>query len=89
MSQPQKYPNYINGGWVESAKTFENRNPANTDEIVGVFSKGSAADVTQAADAAARSFRRPGRRRMRRRAPSTCSKSPTFSRAASAIWPAK
>jgi alpha-ketoglutaric semialdehyde dehydrogenase len=52
MSQPKQYPNYINGGWVESAKTFENRNPADTDEIVGVFAKGSAADITKAAEAA-------------------------------------
>jgi aldehyde dehydrogenase (NAD+) len=52
MSQPQKYPNYINGEWAESAKTFENRNPADTDEIVGVFAKGSAADIAKAADAA-------------------------------------
>jgi aldehyde dehydrogenase (NAD+) len=56
MSQPQKYPNYINGEWVESDKTFENRNPADTDEIVGVFAKGSAADITRAADAAEAAF---------------------------------
>ena len=56
MSQPQKYPNYINGEWVESEKTFENRNPADTDEIVGVFAKGSAADITKAADAADAAF---------------------------------
>src|SRR5262245_18762449 len=47
------FANYINGEWVSGAKTFENRNPANTDELVGLFAKGSAADVTAAADAAA------------------------------------
>jgi aldehyde dehydrogenase (NAD+) len=56
MSQPQKYANYINGEWVDSAKTFENRNPANTDEIVGLFTKGTAADVAQAAEAAEAAF---------------------------------
>ncbi len=42
------FPNYINGEWV-SGDTFENRNPANTDEVVGLFVKGTAADVTAAA----------------------------------------
>ena len=50
------FANYINGEWVSSAKTFENRNPANTSEIVGTFSKGTAADVTAAADAAQAAF---------------------------------
>lgn len=52
MSIPQ-FNNYINGEWVAGSKTFENRNPANTDEIVGLFAKGSAADVDAAANAAA------------------------------------
>ena len=52
MSKPKTYANYINGEWAESSKTFENRNPANTDEVVGLFSSGSAADVTQAAETA-------------------------------------
>src|SRR5881396_4082514 len=47
------FKNYINGEWVEGTKTFENRNPANTDEVVGLFSKGTAQDVADAADAAA------------------------------------
>ena len=45
------FPNYINGEWV-SGPVFENRNPANTDEVVGLFVKGSAADIAAAADAA-------------------------------------
>ncbi len=45
------YGNYINGEWV-SGETFENRNPANTDEVVGHFVKGTPADVIRAADAA-------------------------------------
>ena len=47
----ESYPNYINGEWV-SGDTFENRNPANTDEIVGLFTKGSPADIHAAADCA-------------------------------------
>src|SRR5437762_2074015 len=43
--------NYINGEWV-TGETFENRNPANTDELVGLFVKGTPADVNRAADAA-------------------------------------
>jgi alpha-ketoglutaric semialdehyde dehydrogenase len=45
------FPNYINGDWV-SGDTFENRNPANTDELVGLFVKGGPADMGAAAEAA-------------------------------------
>jgi acyl-CoA reductase-like NAD-dependent aldehyde dehydrogenase len=55
MSSPT-FKNYIAGEWVDGAKTFENRNPANTDEVVGLFSKGSAQDVADAAAAAAAAF---------------------------------
>jgi alpha-ketoglutaric semialdehyde dehydrogenase len=46
------FSNYIAGEWAESGQTFENRNPANTDELVALFSKGSAQDIARAADAA-------------------------------------
>ena len=52
----QTFGNYINGEWVTSGGTFENINPANTDEVVGLFVKGSAADVDAAAQAAADAF---------------------------------
>jgi acyl-CoA reductase-like NAD-dependent aldehyde dehydrogenase len=58
MSTPQAQPatphfaNYINGEWVTSSKTFESRNPANTDEVIGVFSRATAADMETAAKAA-------------------------------------
>ncbi len=52
----QTFGNYINGEWVNSGDTFENRNPANTDEIVGLHVKGSAADLEAAANAAAEAF---------------------------------
>ncbi len=52
MSTPT-FANYINGEWLESSQTFENRNPANTSDLVALFSKGAAQDVASAADAAA------------------------------------
>ena len=52
---PETFRNYINGEWVDGP-TFENRNPANTDELVGLFVKGTAADVDRAADAAQAAF---------------------------------
>jgi aldehyde dehydrogenase (NAD+) len=48
----QTFKNYINGEWV-GGDTFENRNPANTDEVVGLFTKGAPADMTAAVEAAA------------------------------------
>jgi aldehyde dehydrogenase (NAD+) len=47
------FGNYINGEWITSGDTFENRNPANTAELVGQFVKGTAADIDAAASAAA------------------------------------
>jgi alpha-ketoglutaric semialdehyde dehydrogenase len=49
----QNFANYINGEWVTGAKSFENRNPANTSELVGTFAKGTAQDMHDAAAAAA------------------------------------
>ena len=39
------FPNYIDGQWIDSGSHFENRNPADTDEIVGLFVKGAASDI--------------------------------------------
>src|SRR5580700_7810488 len=50
---PEVFPNLINGDWAKRPQTFENRNPANTEEIIGLFTKGSAQDVADAASAAA------------------------------------
>lgn len=47
----ETFRNYINGEWV-GGDTFENRNPANTDDLVGLFVKGTAADVEASASAA-------------------------------------
>ncbi|MBN1213709.1 MAG: aldehyde dehydrogenase family protein [candidate division Zixibacteria bacterium] len=60
MGDTKIYKNFINGRWVESGsgKTFENRNPANTDEVVGVFQKSNADDVEQALSAAAEAYKK-------------------------------
>ncbi len=50
------FGNYIDGQWLTGGATFENRNPANTDEVVGLFGKGLPADIEHAADAAERAF---------------------------------
>ncbi len=58
-SNPTKvYLNFIDGEWVESStgETFENRNPADTRDLVGVFQKSAKADVDAAVDAAKRAF---------------------------------
>src|SRR5438874_2524947 len=57
-SRPNVYRNFIDGEWVESAsgETFENRNPADTRDVVGIFQKSVKADVDAAVDAAKRAF---------------------------------
>jgi aldehyde dehydrogenase (NAD+) len=52
------YKNFIDGEWVEAStgETFENINPADTREVVGIFQKSGAADVEAAVDAAQRAF---------------------------------
>ena len=52
MSTPV-FANYIAGEWVDSGGYIENRNPADTSEVVGLHPKGQAADVERAANAAA------------------------------------
>jgi len=48
--------NLIGGEWVQAASgaTFTTRNPANTDEEIGVYPKGDAGDARQAIEGAAR-----------------------------------
>ena len=54
------YHNFIDGAWVASVSgdLFEDRNPANSDEVVGVFQKSTAADVADAIDAARLAYER-------------------------------
>jgi alpha-ketoglutaric semialdehyde dehydrogenase len=48
------YHNFIDGTWVPSVSgnLFENRNPANRDDLVGLFQKSTNEDVALAIDAA-------------------------------------
>ena len=52
------YNNYIDGRRVPSGtnRTFENRNPADTDDLIGVFQKSGRADVEAALAAATRAY---------------------------------
>ncbi len=60
MADAKVYKNFINGEWVESktGETFENRNPANIDELVGVFQKSSEDDVNDAVAAAKEAYKK-------------------------------
>lgn len=52
------FKNYINGQWVDSVtgETFENRNPSNIDEVIGVFPRSNKEDVDMAVFAALSAF---------------------------------
>jgi len=56
--RPTSYHNFIDGAWVPSVSgdLFENRNPANSEDLIGVFQKSTRADVDQAIDAARRAY---------------------------------
>jgi acyl-CoA reductase-like NAD-dependent aldehyde dehydrogenase len=53
------YQNYIGGEWAPAAsgRTFEDLNPANRDEVLGLFPRSDAADVDRAVAAARETFR--------------------------------
>ena len=57
-ARPNVYRNFIDGEWVEAStgETFENRNPADTRDVVGIFQKSAKADVDAAVNAAKRAF---------------------------------
>src|ERR1700737_2918171 len=50
--------NYIGGQWTpaRSGKTFENRNPADRDDLVGIFPESDRGDVDAAVAAAKKAF---------------------------------
>jgi acyl-CoA reductase-like NAD-dependent aldehyde dehydrogenase len=58
MTQLPEFKNYIAGEWVRSSSgaTFENRNPANRNEILGIFQKSTAKDAEQAVAAACEAY---------------------------------
>ncbi|HTR65093.1 MAG TPA: aldehyde dehydrogenase family protein [Terriglobales bacterium] len=57
-AETKVYKNFIDGEWVDSTtgETFEDRNPADNREVVGVFQKSGKADVDAAVDAAKRAY---------------------------------
>jgi alpha-ketoglutaric semialdehyde dehydrogenase len=59
-AKPHQYKNYVNGEWVaaKSGKTLENRNPANNDELIGIFPNSGPEDVDAAVSAAKDSYKK-------------------------------
>ncbi|MBI5181500.1 MAG: aldehyde dehydrogenase family protein [Nitrospirae bacterium] len=55
---PEAYKNFINGEWIPSktGAAFNDINPANKDEIVGVFPKSGREDINMAVEAASAAF---------------------------------
>jgi aldehyde dehydrogenase (NAD+) len=54
------YKNYIDGKWLQpkSGKSFENRNPADRDDLIGLFPASGLQDVEAAVEAAHRAFKK-------------------------------
>jgi aldehyde dehydrogenase (NAD+) len=54
------YQNYVDGAWVDSSsgELFENRSPADRDDLIGLFPKSTERDVAAAVDAARRAYAR-------------------------------
>jgi len=52
------FKNFIDGEWVDSVtgETFEDRNPADTRDVVAIFQKSNKDDVNAAVEAAKRAF---------------------------------
>src|SRR5246127_3546048 len=59
-SASHTYKNFIRGEWVapRSGKTRENRNPANVDELIGVFPLSAQEDVNAAVSAAKEAYKK-------------------------------
>jgi aldehyde dehydrogenase (NAD+) len=55
---PETFSNYIGGAWVapSTGEYFENRNPADHDDLIGRFPRSGAADVERAVQSARRGF---------------------------------
>src|ERR1700687_5119160 len=56
---PRLFKIFINGEWVESrsGKAYENRNPANNDELIGMFVSSTSEDVDAAVGAAKEAYK--------------------------------
>jgi acyl-CoA reductase-like NAD-dependent aldehyde dehydrogenase len=60
MANAKVYKNFINGEWVDSVtkKTFENRNPADTRELLGLFQASNEEDVKRAINSAKEAYKK-------------------------------
>ncbi len=58
--KPRVFQNFINGEWIapKGGKSIENRNPANTDEVVGVFPSSDPEDIEAAVGAAREAYKK-------------------------------
>src|SRR5687768_14642247 len=58
LRETREYKNYIDGEWVSSSskRTFENRSPANNDDLVGTFQESNTDDLNDAVAAAQKAF---------------------------------
>ena len=58
MRVSETYHNHIDGQWVpaQSGATYENRNPANRQDLIGLFPQSGKADVEAAVAAATRAY---------------------------------
>ncbi|MGC1186566.1 MAG: aldehyde dehydrogenase family protein [Candidatus Acidiferrales bacterium] len=56
---PKTFKNFIDGEWIDShsARTFENRNPADTSDLVGIFPASDERDVRAAVDSARAAYK--------------------------------
>ena len=54
------YKNLIDGAWIESrsGQSYENLNPADTRDVVGIFQRSDQRDIADAVAAATRAFDR-------------------------------
>jgi len=54
----EKFKNYVDGCWVEASngKTFEQRNPANLEEVTGIWPASTKEDTLKAIEAAQKAF---------------------------------
>ena len=58
LRETREYMNFVNGEWARSSskKTFENRNPADNDDLIGTFQESNESDLNAAVDAAHKAY---------------------------------
>jgi len=58
MAPTPTFRNFIDGEWIESVtrETFENRNPADREDLVGLFQRSAPDDVNRAVASAKRAL---------------------------------